>query len=235
MGPLSKSPTLQQLMAELRRLGKDSAAKTYARHGVRELSVGLSYAELGKLAKKLGTVHELSLQLWNTGVHDARVLATKIADPAQLGEKQFEAWLADAANYVISDALSSLAARMPGAAKSALRWIKSKQEWRAATGWNVLAALALEGALDTATANTLIDAIEAGIHRAPNRARYSMNSTLIAIGGSLTPLRGRALQAATAIGTVEVDHGQTGCKTPAAASYIQKMAERAASKSAALP
>ena len=50
----------------------------------------------------------------------------------------------------------------------------------------------------------------------------------LAIGGSLGELREEALAAARAIGKVAVDHGETGCKTPDAAAYIERMAARPA-------
>ena len=63
-----------------------------------------------------------------------------------------------------------------------------------------------------------------------------MNQALIAIGGSMPQLTELALAAAHAIGRVEVDHGQTGCVTPPAAAYIEKMLARAkAAKPAAKP
>jgi hypothetical protein len=45
----------------------------------------------------------------------------------------------------------------------------------------------------------------------------------------------RALDASKRIGTVEVDHGETGCKTPDAAPYIRKMVERSRAKAAKKP
>jgi hypothetical protein len=53
-----------------------------------------------------------------------------------------------------------------------------------------------------------------------------MNTALISIGGYLETLRDAALATARAIGPVQVDHGETGCKTPEAAVYIAKMAAR---------
>lgn len=53
-----------------------------------------------------------------------------------------------------------------------------------------------------------------------------MSNALIAIGGSMPELQARALEIAAAIGAVEVDHGETGCKTPDAAAYIERMVAR---------
>ena len=49
-----------------------------------------------------------------------------------------------------------------------------------------------------------------------------MNNALIAIG-CVPRFTARATAVAKRIGAVEVDHGETGCKTPDAASYIKKV------------
>jgi hypothetical protein len=72
-----------------------------------------------------------------------------------------------------------------------------------------------------------LETIEAGIHGAKNRVRHAMNSALISIGGRSAALEKKAVAAAKRIGRVEVDHGDTGCKTPDAIPYIQKMRARA--------
>jgi 3-methyladenine DNA glycosylase AlkD len=212
-------------MAELRRLGKPNTAKIYARHGVSEKTVGLAYADLKNLVKRLGTQHELAHQLWESGVHDARVLATKISDPARVSAQQLEKWLSDASNYIVTGAVAGLAAKGQAAVEIAKEWIQSAQEWRSSAGWSVLTEAALSGKLSDADSERLLETIRERIHDAANRTRYSMNNTLIAIGGANERLRPLALKVAESIGRVEVDHGQTGCKTPDARSYIGKMVE----------
>lgn len=221
---------LQEVMDTLRSKGKPNTAKVYARHGVTGECLGVSYADLGALERKLKLDHALALALWQTGVHDARILAGKIADPARMTRAEIEGWLADTDNYVINDAVSGLAGRMPEAAALARDWIESSDEWKGAAGWTVLVQLATGGHIDEDEARGLIETIRARIHGAKNRTRYSMNSALIAIGGSMPALHEAALEAARAIGKVEVDHGETGCKTPDAASYIARMVEHAAAR-----
>jgi len=72
----------------------------------------------------------------------------------------------------------------------------------------------------------LLSTIETNIHQAKNRTRYSMNNALIAIGIRNPLLQKKATAAAKRIGTVHVDHGETGCKTPDAVSYIIKTVQR---------
>jgi hypothetical protein len=77
-----------------------------------------------------------------------------------------------------------------------------------------------------ADAEKVLATIEKEIHRSPNWARYAMNAALIGIGIYKPALRSKAIEAARRIGKVEVDHGETYCKTPDAAPYIEKAARR---------
>jgi hypothetical protein len=76
-----------------------------------------------------------------------------------------------------------------------------------------------------------LEVIERDIHTAKNRVRHSMNSALISIGVRNEKLQKKALAAAARIGKVEVDHGDTDCKTADAAQYILKTSARAKAKS----
>ena len=76
--------TLRETMKALEKAGTAQTRKIYGRHGVTGPMYGVSYATLGQLKKKIKTDHALAEQLWATGNHDARILATMVADPAQL-------------------------------------------------------------------------------------------------------------------------------------------------------
>ncbi len=232
-------PSVKDVLAELEALGKPSTAKTYARHGVKERSVGLPFAALDRLTKRLGVQHALVVPLWDSGIHDARVLAMKLADPVRVTPEELGDWLAQTSNYILTGAIAGLASRRPGAADWALESIGSEHEWTSSAGWSVLTELCLAGALPQEIAGPLLDRIDTQIHEAPNRTRYSMNNALIAIGSKLEAVRTRAFEVADAIGKVEVDHGQTGCKTPSARDYMMKViahdAKKAARRSSSQP
>ena len=66
--------------------------------------------DVDELHKKIKTDHALAEELWASGNHDARVLATMIADPAQMKSQTLETWAKELDNYVLTDALSGLAA-----------------------------------------------------------------------------------------------------------------------------
>jgi len=222
--------TYKDLMQELKSFGTEQTRKTLKRHGVQDELYGVSYAHFGALKKKIKVDHELAQQLWKSGVHDARILATMIADPAQ-GSPVVDDWAKDVSSYVITDALATFAAQNSPDPKKIEKWMKSKDEWIGCFGWSLFARLArTDGPFSDEALEQYLDTIERDIHQAKNRVRHSMNSAVISIGVRNEKLQKKALAAAARIGKVEVDHGDTDCKTPDAAAYIRKTVARAAKK-----
>jgi 3-methyladenine DNA glycosylase AlkD len=218
---------LKQVMQKLEKSGTETYQKVWPRHGIKPPLFGVKYADLYKLQKKLGCDHELAQGLWSTGNHDARILATLIVDADALTSRELDSWIGAASNHVLNDAVSGVAAKSPHAQKKADAWRKVKGEWKSAAGWNLVGHLAMPGTPTTdAWLAGRLGEISRGIHKAPNRTRHSMNFALISIGGYRPALRADALAVAKDIGKVDVDHGQTSCKTPDAGPYIRKMAKR---------
>ena len=210
-------------MKELESCGTAQNRKVYSRHGVRNNMFGVSYANLYKFQKKLKVDHELAQQLWETGNHDAQVLATLIADPQQMTDKQAEAWAKELGNYSVMEMLMRFMARTPLARKKAEKWHKSKDEWIGSAGWGLIGQLALNDAtLPDEYFYHFLEIIEGDIHKGKNRVRHEMNGALIAIGMRNSALEKRPLAVAKKVGKVEVDHGETNCKTPDVATYIAK-------------
>jgi 3-methyladenine DNA glycosylase AlkD len=219
--------TYKELMQELKSAGTEQNRKTYKRHGVQDELYGVSYAHLGALKKKIKVDHELALQLWKSGVHDARVLATMVADPAK-GSAAVDAWAKDVSSYVLSDALATFAAQTSPDAKKIEKWMKDKNEWISCFGWSLFARLARTDAPFSEKAlEQYLETIKRDIHGARNRVKHAMNSAVISIGVRSEPLQQKALAAAARIGKVQVDHGDTDCKTPDAIAYIRKTSARA--------
>ena len=132
--------------------------------------------------------------------------------------------------------VAMLAAEGPHAAVKAREWHASSDVALRATAWALIGHMALldEQTPDDWFAKRLAN-IEESIHSAPNHERKVMNMTVVSIGGRNAVLRKAATAAAKRIGPVEVDHGDTACKTPDAAAYITKMWEHATTKKFASP
>src|SRR5438045_4088194 len=163
--------TAAETLKELEKNGSEQTRKTYARHGITGVPVyGVSYALLGKLTKRIKTDHALARQLWDSGVHDARILALMVADPAAADERLLEQWSRAATNPTMADAVASFAARTPLARGCATKWMKGNDEFLCAAGWNTTARLVgAGGPFSDAEVDRLLETIERGIHGAKNR------------------------------------------------------------------
>ena len=215
----------KQALSKLKSLGSAQTRKTYGRHGVTGEQFGVKYGDLSKLVKTIGVDHELALELWESGNHDARILATMIVDPEKMTAKALGAWIKVVDNHVVSSAVAKVVAGSPAGRKGLRRMLAKKSEWPAATAWMALGGVAaLPDALTKVEARELLAEIEERIHQSPNRVKYSMNTALIALGSYAPGLEAEATRTANRIGQVEVDHGLTNCKTPLAAPYIKKAA-----------
>lgn len=222
-----KAIDAKTILVEMENLGTEQARKTYRRHGAGEKVFGVSYADMGKLQKRLRTNHPLALDLWATGIHDAQILALSIADPEQAEGALLDSWANTLTNYVITDAFSDYVAKTSFARPKAETWIRSDREWVGSAGWNLVGSLADEdSSLPDEYFEKFIETIESSLAAAPNRTKHAMNSALISIGVRNPRLRTLAEAGARRIGKVVVDHGLTNCKTPDAISYIQKIVER---------
>jgi 3-methyladenine DNA glycosylase AlkD len=228
--------TLDEAMRALEESGSAQTRKTYARHGAQEPMFGVSFAALKTLVKKIGVDHELALALWDTGNHDARVLAMKIADPAAIRASDLDRWARESRMRMCAGYVSMLAAESPHGAAKAREWLASSDATLRAHAWGLVGHLAtLDEKTPDAWFSKLLAQIEKSIHSAPNAEREAMLMSVIAIGGRNAALRKEALAAAKRIGKVEIDHGDTACKTPDGAAYIEKMWAHAEAKKFASP
>jgi 3-methyladenine DNA glycosylase AlkD len=128
---------------------------------------------------------------------------------------------------VISGTFAGLVSKTKFAKNKMEKWIKADAEWIGRSGWLVLAHMVMSG--ETFSDDYLqshLNTITESIHSRKNRVRDAMNSALIAIAIQRKTVRKNALAAAGRIGKVEVDHGETSCKTPDAAAYIKKALAR---------
>ena len=125
--------------------GRPEGAEGAARYGICALEVwGVSAPKLRALAKEIGRNHDLAGELWRTGVHDARILATLVDDPAQVTTGQMERWAADFNSWAVCDsACCSLFDKTPYAWDKAVEWIDRQEEYVKRAGFVLMAALAV--------------------------------------------------------------------------------------------
>ena len=219
--------TLSKVLAALKKKGTEQTRKTFARHGAPGDMYGVKVADLKVIAKQIKGNQQLACQLYESHNPDAQYLAGMVADGAQMTTNQLQAWATNASWSMVAEySVPGVACENSAARSLAIKWIKSKQESIASSGWSTYAGLVAilpDKELDTKEIKSLLDQIIENIDSAPNRVRYTMNGFVIAVGCYVKPLLKQAKATAKAIGTVSVEMGETACKVPLAVETIKKV------------
>jgi 3-methyladenine DNA glycosylase AlkD len=134
-----------EILDRLRSLGDPKAVEGMARFGIRVPDVlGVSAPNLRRLAKEIGTDHDLAAQLWRTGVHDTRILAALIDDPAKVTPRQMEQWAGDFNSWAVCDAACGcLFDKTLYAWDKAVKWTGREPEYIKRAGFVLMASLAV--------------------------------------------------------------------------------------------
>ena len=224
--------TAQEVVEELKTLGKPSIKKVLINHGAREPFFGVSVEDLKKLQKRIRKDHSMALELYETGISDAMYLAGLIVDDARMSKPDLNRWVKAAYWSMLSEStVPWVASEGPHGWEMGLEWIESKTETIAAAGWSTLGCVLKikpDAELDLAKTGELLERVASSIHDQPNRVRLQMNGFVIDAGSYVAALTERALEASDRIGLVKVNMGETACKVPGAREYIEKV--RAAGK-----
>ena len=219
--------TATEMLAQLKKLGSEQTKKTFLRHGAKEPFFGVKVGDLKTLQKKLKTNHALALELYASGNSDAMYLAGLIADPAQFTKADLRKWAKAAYwNMLSGYVVPWVASESKFGRELALEWIDGDDEQIATAGWSTYACLVSikpDADLDLGEIDLLLGRVRDEIDGAPNRVRYAMNAFVIAVGSFVAPLLAKAKATAKALGTVEVDVGDTSCSVPNACEYIAKV------------
>lgn len=214
------------VLGELEKLGTAQNVKVYKRHGAKEPLFGVSFAHLNKLAKTYRGQTELARGLWASGNTDARILACMIASPDEMTSAELDRWVKEVDYTALAGYLGALTGKTTQRESKIKKWTKAREEFVRDTGYSIVShTLKTDAdALDEKLCVAIVDEIAKSIHLSPNFAKNAMNMALIAIGTYKPKLTAKAIAAAKKIGKVEVDHGETACKTPDAVAYIEKAA-----------
>ena len=146
--PSSQSAPRTTLHAVLKKLEAraDPAVRAAMAHfGVHvEKAHGISMPVLHKLAKEIGTDHRLAQQLWASGIHEARILAGLVDDPAKVTAKQMERWARDFNAWDLVDgSCAHLFVFARPAWRKAVEWARREPEFVRRAGFTLMACLAV--------------------------------------------------------------------------------------------
>jgi 3-methyladenine DNA glycosylase AlkD len=137
--------TYREIVSKLKSLKNKRNIEGMARFGIRGKNIlGVSKPALDKMARAIGKHHELALKLWDSKIHEARILAVLIDDPGKVTSGQMEKWLKDFDSWDICDqCCCHLFDRTEFAYRKAMEWSCRKMEFEKRAGFALMAVLAV--------------------------------------------------------------------------------------------
>ena len=194
--------TCPRALEELRALGERRNVQGLARFGIRaKIVYGVAKPKMDALARRIGKDHQLALELWASGVHDARILAGLIDLPREVSSAQMEGWVRDFDNWDVCDGTCChLFVFAASAWKKAIAWSRRDHEFVKRAGFALMAYLAYRDKQATdARFRRLLPLIEREAYDNRNFVRKAVNWALRNIGKRNLRLNREATRAAARI------------------------------------
>src|SRR6202044_2581632 len=95
--------TSEEIIKQLEALGQASIKKVLLKHSIKEPLYGVKVEELKKIQKKTKENYVLAMELYDSGIYDARYLAGLIAEPEKMSKKDLQKWAEGANAPVLSE------------------------------------------------------------------------------------------------------------------------------------
>ena len=135
----------EEIISKLKSLSDPEAVKGMARYGINpKNNLGISIYKLRPIAKEIGKDHDLALKLWDSGIHDARLLACFIEDPAKVTGEQMDSWAKGFDSWDVCDqACTSLFDLTPLAWRKVVEWTEREEEFVKRGAFSLIAGLAV--------------------------------------------------------------------------------------------
>jgi 3-methyladenine DNA glycosylase AlkD len=135
----------EQVLQQLKSLANPDNVAGMARYGINTANTyGISIYTLRPMAKEIGMDHALAEQLWSSGIHEARILASMIDDPAKVTQEQMEGWVKDFDSWDVCDQVcSNLFDKTELAHHKATEWSHREEEFVKRAAFALMAALAI--------------------------------------------------------------------------------------------
>jgi 3-methyladenine DNA glycosylase AlkD len=191
--------TLKEILAEMRTLANPAARESMARFGIQaEDVIGLSVPQIRLIARRTSRSQPVAEQLWDTGIHDARILASLVADPNVISPETMDKWAQETDSWDICDACcGNLFDRTPHAWRKIRQWAPDEREFVRRAAFATLATIAVH---DKKAPDSLFTAalplIEKYAFDDRNFARKGINWALRNIGKRNPVLRKAAIACA---------------------------------------
>jgi 3-methyladenine DNA glycosylase AlkD len=134
-----------EILETLKSLSDSRAVAGMAGYDINVNNVfGISIPDLRTMAKQIGKNHSLSKQLWSSGIREARIMASMIADPRMVTEQELEEWVSGFDSWEVCDqCCNNLIYKTSFAYQKAIEWSQRREEFAKRAGFVLMACLAV--------------------------------------------------------------------------------------------
>lgn len=196
------SRRLDEALGMLNSVSDASSIEGMGRFGINtKTALGVSVPNLRTIAKQLGRDHVLALELWSTGIHEARLLSSMVDDPGMVTSEQMDAWVNDFDSWDLCDqCCSNLFDKTDVAYDKVVVWSTRSEEFVKRAGFALMAALAVhDKRAPDAMFLRFLPIIEENSLDARNFVKKAVNWALRQIGKRNQTLNKAAIQTAKRI------------------------------------
>ena len=135
----------EQALKKLNSMSNKKNAEGMKRFGITGQKVlGIQIYKLRAMARQTGKNHRLALKLWDSGIHEAMLLASMIDEPENVSEKQMEKWAKGFESWDLCDQVCmNLFFKVKFCGKKIFDWAERKEEFVKRAGFSLIAVLAV--------------------------------------------------------------------------------------------
>lgn len=133
------------VLQRLKDMADPSRLEGMARYGIStDGALGVSLPQIRTLAKLAGRDHQLALSLWDSGVHEAMIMASLVDETDKVTGAQMEKMVQEFSSWDLCDqCCSNLFSYTSMAWTKALDWSERDEEFQKRAGFALMAALAV--------------------------------------------------------------------------------------------
>jgi 3-methyladenine DNA glycosylase AlkD len=137
---------IESLLNSLHRLADLDNLEGMSRFGINTSNaLGIPMPNLRSLAKGVKKDTQLAMELWDTGIHEARILAALIANPTDFPSEVMDEWVAGFDSWDVCDqCCSNLFRYTPFAIEKIRKWCASDEEFTRRAGFSLIAVSGLK-------------------------------------------------------------------------------------------
>ncbi len=167
--------------------------------------LGISVEQMRRIARAARRDHAAALTLWKTGIPEARIVASMIADPAALRSDDMEAWAVEFDSWDVCDQVcANLFEKTPFARRKIRAWAKRDEEFVKRAAFSLIACLAThDKRAPDEDFLALLPLIERAATDDRNFVRKAVNWALRGIGKRNVPLNKAAIATARRLQTLD--------------------------------